>query len=91
MNQGMFKKVLSGVVIGGLAMTLGLGCKKKEKTEEPPAGMEQSVPTTPEETPSEPAAPYGAETPSAPSEESSLPTTPTEQAPADGTTQAPMP
>lgn len=84
MSHGMFKKVLSGVVIGGLVMTLGFGCKKKEKTEEPPAGTEQSVPTTPEETPSEPQAPYPYETeaPSAPSEDTSQP---------DETTQAPMP
>jgi hypothetical protein len=87
MKHGTFKKVLSGVVVGGLVMTLGLGCKKKEKTEEPPAGTEQSVPTTPEETPSEPQAPYGTEAPSAPSAEPSEPTTP----PADETTQAPMP
>jgi len=87
MNHGMFKKVMSGVVVGGLVMTLGLGCKKKEKAEEPPAGTEQSAPTTQEETPSEPQAPYGTEAPSAPSAEPSQPTTP----PADGTTQAPMP
>lgn len=90
MNQGMFKKVLSGVVIGGLVMTLGLGCKKKEKAEEPPAGTEQTEPSAPEAAPTE-QAPVGTETPSAPSTEPGQPAAPAEQPPAGGTTQAPMP
>lgn len=65
MYQDMFKKVLSGFVIGGLVMSLGLGCKKKEEAQEPPAGTEQPAPTAPEGMPGEePQAPYGMETPS---------------------------
>lgn len=91
MNQGAFKKVLSGVVIGGLAMTLGLGCKKKEKVEEPPFGTEESAPTNPEEVPSGAADPYGTEVPTdsygteVPTDSSEEPGQP------DETTQAPMP
>ena len=93
MYQDMFKKVLSGVVIGGLVMSLGLGCKKKEEAQEPPAGTEQPAPTTPGDMPGEePQVPSGMEAPSmepgAPMMDTDQPSTDEDMG--DETQQSPM-